>query len=218
MCFIHFGLRSTNPVWNNQNQFGGGSRTSNDMGLTKLGKNLIEKLVQKRIAIDLSHTNETTFFDIINLCKKLKNEGQRPIVMASHSNVKALCNIPRNLSDGQILAIKDLDGVIGVVSIKNFCIKSQDICNPNIDFEQKYIDHINYLKKLLGGIENIAIATDDMKYYDIEPEYYQNLNIYPHCEVKKRLEIALKKNQYQKKEIMDILEGNFVSKVLNQLS
>ena len=68
------GLRSTNIVWNNENQFGGGAKASEDCGLTELGKELIKKLIQKRIAIDLSHANEKTFWDIIlGKHKKLKN-------------------------------------------------------------------------------------------------------------------------------------------------
>jgi len=211
------GLRSTNPVWSNKNKFGGGVRADKKYGLTELGKKLMGKLVNKKIAIDLSHANETTFFDIIDLCGKMKKEGKAPIVFASHSNAKAICNVPRNLTDEQILAIKGLGGIIGVVSIKNFCIDTDDICNPDIDYEQKYIDHINYIRDLLGGVENIAVATDDMKYYYIEPEYYQNLNIYSHIEVKEKLQRGLMRNGYSQMEIYKILEGNFKEKILERI-
>lgn len=211
------GLRSTNPVWSNKNKFGGGVRANKNEGLTKLGEQLIEKLVNKKIAIDLSHANETTFFDIINICRKMKTEGKDPIVFASHSNAKVICDVPRNLTDEQILTIKELGGVIGVVSIKNFCIDTKDICDSNIDYEQKYIDNINYIRNLLGGIENIAVATDDMKYYFIEPEYYQNLNIYSHFDVKEKLKKALVKNDYKETEIQKILEDNFKEKILGRL-
>lgn len=211
------GLKSTNIVWNNENKFGGGAKANKNIGLTKLGKALVEKLIDKKIAIDLSHANEKTFFDIIDICKYMKNHGKDPIVFASHSNTKAICDVPRNLTDEQIIAIKNLDGVIGIVSMKNFCINTDDICNPNIDFEQKYIEHINYIKNLLGGIENIAVATDDMRYYYIEPEYYQNANIYLHYEVKEKLENALIKNSYNNFEIDQILENNFKEKILSRL-
>jgi len=211
------GLRSTNPVWNNKNKFGGGIRSSKKIGLTQLGTQLIEKLIQKKIAIDLSHANETTFFDIIELCRKMKKIGKDPIVFASHSNVKSICNVPRNLTDNQILAIKELGGILGIVSIKNFCIDTQNICDPNINYEQKYIDHINYIRNLLGDVENIAVSTDDMKYYFIEPTYYQNLNIYPLFEIKKRLKTALIKNNYTEIEIKKILENNFKEKILKRL-
>lgn len=210
----NLGLRSTNPVWNNQNKFGGGTRADNKVGLTRLGEKLIEKLVKKRIAIDLSHANERTFFDIINLCKEMQKQGEEPIVFASHSNSRTLCDVPRNLTDEQIIAIKELNGVIGVVSIKTFCVNTNDICNPNIDYEQKYVEHINYIKNLLGGVDNISVATDDMKYYYIEPEYYQNINVFPHYSVKEKLTKVLIKNNYTEKEIKKILEENFKEKIL----
>lgn len=212
------GLRSTNLVWSNKNKFGGGVRTDKNDGLTKLGEQLIEKLVEKKIAIDLSHANETTFFDIINLCRKMKKEGKEPIVLASHSNARAICDVPRNLTDQQILAIKELGGIIGVVSIKKFCVDTDDISNSNIDFEQKYIQHINYIRDLLGNVENVAVATDDMKYYYIEPQYYQNLNIYSHFEVAKKLKKGLIRNGYNQYEIKKILEGNFKEKILERIN
>ena len=48
-----------------------------------------------------------------------------------------------------------------------------------------------------------------MKYYDIEPEYYQNANVYLHYEVKNDLENALIRNGYNHFEIEQILENNF---------
>lgn len=209
------GLRSTNPVWNNKNKFGGGVKADKNDGLTKLGEQLIKKLVEKKIAIDLSHANEKTFFDIIQICKI--NMDRAPVVFASHSNAKSICNVPRNLTDNQILAIKELGGIVGVVSFKEFCIDTKDICNFNIDFEQKYIDHINYIRDLLGGVENIAVSTDDMRYYYIEPEYYQNANIYSHFEVKKKLKEGLIKNNYNEIEIEKILKGNFNEKILERI-
>ena len=70
----------------------------------------------------------------------------------------------------------------------NACVNMLDLLC--INFEEKYLEHFNYIRNLLGGIENIAVATDDMKYYYIEPEYYQNANIYLHYEVKEKFENA----------------------------
>ena len=211
------GLKSTNIVWNHANKFGGGVKANENYGLTELGEKLVKKLIKKGIAIDLSHANERTFWDIIKICKEWKEKGENPIVFASHSNAKSICNVPRNLKDEQILSIKELDGVIGVVSIKPFCIEEISVCNPNIDYEQEYIKHINYMKELLGGIEHICVATDDMKYYDMEPEYYQNINIYEHNRVKEKLSKTLERNNYDKNEIKKILQTNFKQKILGKL-
>ena len=137
--------------------FGGGAKGNKDRGLTNLGMKLVKKLVDKKIAIDLSHANEQTFYDVIDLCNKLKSKGKEPIVFASHSNVKSICNHPRNLSDNQIIKIKELDGIIGIVAVKPFCIKEEKFDKENIKYQQAYIKHIKYIENLLGGIENIAI-------------------------------------------------------------
>lgn len=56
-----------------------------------------------------------------------------------------------------------------------------------------------------------------MKYYYIEPEYYQNANIFSHDNIKKPLTIALKNNNYTEKEINQILNTNFKEKILKAL-
>lgn len=206
------GLRSTGIVWNNKNKFGAGVRALNTDGLTNLGEELIEKLVNKKIAIDLSHANEKTFYDIINKCKELKQKGYKPIVFASHSNTKMYCNVPRNLTDRQLLEIKYLDGIVGVVSIKEFCTRYR-----NLDFEKAYINHINYLKRLFGDLNNIAVATDDMSYYKIQPEIYQNMNVFKQEEVKQKIENLLLKNNYKPEEINQMFIGNVYKKVIEKL-
>lgn len=168
-----------------------------------MGKELIYKLVEKQITIDLSHANEKTFWDIITVVQGLKKYN--PKIIASHSNCKELCNIPRNLKDEQILAIKEVNGIIGLVSIKNFCKNTN---NLNDNFEEEYIKHINYIKDILGGITNIGIATDDMSYYEIQPEYYKNINVYNLKKVANGMQEMLQKNGYTKEETEKILYKN----------
>ena len=163
------GVRSVNIVWNNKNKFGGGTRAESNLGLTDLGEELVEKLIDKNIAIDLSHANEKTFYDIIEKAKYLKNKGKNPKIFASHSNLKSIYNVKRNLKDKQIIKIKELDGIIGIVEYKGF------VCEENENYEQYYLKHINYLKNLLDGVENIALSTDDEIYYN---KILENANIF----------------------------------------
>jgi len=174
-------------------------------GLTKLGEELIYKLVDKNITIDLSHSNEKTFFDIINICKKLKKKGKNPLVIESHSNVKAICDVSRNLTDEQLLEIKNLNGIIGIVEIKSFCRVSE---NLKEDFQQDYIRHINYVKDLFGGVDNIGVSTDDMSYYRINRRYYKNLNIFKLEEVACRITELLLENGYSEEDVEKIIRGN----------
>lgn len=211
------GVRSVNIVWNNDNKFGGGARGNEKQGLTTLGEKLVKRLVELNIAIDLSHSNEKTFYDIIYICNKLKEKGKEPIVFASHSNCKAICDVKRNLSDDQILEIKRLNGVIGVVGIKKFCkILSESWTDEQETkkYRLAYAQHINHIRNLLGDVENIAVSTDDMSYYKIEPEYYQNANIFRQKEVKNGIKKLLLNDGYSKEEINSILYKNFENKIL----
>ena len=202
------GVRSVNIVWNNDNKFGGGVKGNNKRGLTSLGKELVEKLVDTNIAIDLSHANEKTFYDIINICTNLKNTGKIPKVFASHSNSKSICNNIRNLSDDQIIKIKELNGLIGVVSVKPFCIQEKRLHKCNLKYEKAYIEHIKYIKKLLNGVENIAVSTDDMTYYKISKRYYKHFNVFKQNKMKKRLEKLLSNDGFKQDEIEKILNRN----------
>lgn len=206
------GVRSIGIVWNNKNKFGAGVRMPNTEGLTSLGEQLIEKLANKKIAIDLSHANEKTFYDIIYRCKELKQKGLDPIVFASHSNAKMYCNVPRNLTDRQLLEIKKLDGIVGIVSIKDFCSRYKDL-----DYEKAYAYHILYLKKLFGNVNNIAVATDDMSYYKIQPKIYQNMNVFKQEDAKQKIEKLLLENNFSKEEIEKILNKNVQEKLIRRL-
>lgn len=210
-----FGVRSVNIVWNNDNKFGGGAKGKKKRGLTALGEELVNKLVDKKIAIDLSHANEKTFYDITNLCINLKQKGKNPIVFASHSNVRKLCNVPRNLSDDQMMKIKELDGVIGIVGVKRFCIKEDKFNNDKKKYYNAYVKHIKYIKDLLGGVDNIAVSTDDMSYY--ETRYYRNFNVFKQENIKHELEKLLLRNGFSKNEVEKILYRNFYKKILNRL-
>ena len=209
------GVRSVNIVWNNDNKFGGGAKGEKARGLTDLGKELVKKLVDKKIAIDLSHSNEKTFFDIVDLCIELKKKGKNPIVFASHSNVKQICNHPRNLSDEQIRKIKELDGVIGIVGVKSFCIEEEKFDKRNKKYQKAYIEHIKYIRDLLDGVDNISVSTDDMTYY--ETEYYEHFNVFKQENIRKELEKQLYKNDFNKKNIEKILYCNFYNKILKRL-
>ncbi len=211
------GVRSVNIVWNNDNKFGGGAKGNKERGLTLQGKELVKKLVDKNIAIDLSHANEKTFYDIIELCKDLKSKGKEPIVFASHSNVKKLCNNQRNLSDDQILKIKELDGVIGVVGVKPFCIDEEKFELRRYRYQKAYIEHIKYIKNLLGGTSNIAVSSDDMTYYKTNKQYYKYFNVFKQNKMKKQLESLLYKNDFSKEDVENILHKNFEDKILHRL-
>jgi membrane dipeptidase len=106
------GLRSLGPVWSRPNIFGHGvpfrfpSPPDTGPGLTDLGKELVRQCNARKILIDLSHMSERGFWDVAAL-------SNAPLV-ASHSNVHALCRSSRNLTERQLAAIRERQGLVGL--------------------------------------------------------------------------------------------------------
>ena len=75
-------------------------------GLNEFGKSVVKKMNTLGMMIDVSHIGEQTFWDVMKTTTKP--------VLASHSNAYALCAVPRNLKDSQLLAIAKNGGVIDV--------------------------------------------------------------------------------------------------------
>lgn len=106
------GLRSLGPVWSRPTIFAHGvpmafpSTPDIGDGLTEAGVRLVKACNQKGMMIDLSHLNEAGFWDVAKL-------SDAPLI-ATHSNVHNLCPSSRNLTDKQLDAIRDSDGLVGV--------------------------------------------------------------------------------------------------------
>ena len=193
------GVRSTTITWNNENKFGGGIKS--DSRLSTIGAQLVEKLIEKNIKIDLSHANEKTFFDIVNKCNELKNKGYKPKIFVSHSNLKSVCSNIRNISDEQANIIRKFGGIIGLVEYKKF-ISSDD------NYEEKFIEHIKHLKELFGDVKNIALSTDDEIFYNKKLE---KSNLYNSVEVCEKIKRLLLDNGFKLKEVNAILYENAYS-------
>ena len=103
-----FGCRHAMLSWNEQNDLSTGTKGDPNRGLTDLGKKAVRKLHDKHMLVDVSHTNERTFWDMAKV-------GGGPL-MASHSNARALADVVRNLTDCQLLEIRDTNGIVGLNS------------------------------------------------------------------------------------------------------
>ena len=101
------GFRHGMLTWNDDNEFAAGATfTGEDKGLTPQGIQVVRRMEELGMIIDVSHASEKTFWDIM--------ENTSAPVIASHSNAWALCHHPRNLKDDQIRAIAERGGVIGM--------------------------------------------------------------------------------------------------------
>lgn len=146
------GFRQISLTWNEQNAFATGVRGDLNRGLTDLGKKAVKIIEDLGIILDVSHTNDKTFWDIYSVATK-------PII-ASHSNARALCNVPRNITDEQIKAIGETNGLVGINAFNEFIHVDRD--KRNVDF---LINHIEHIVDLIG-IDHVAFGFDFFEYLE----------------------------------------------------
>lgn len=171
------GLRSILPVWNQQNQYGSGPRTEG--GLTEAGIEFIKDALDLGIVIDVSHANVNTFNGILDVYEQERTSNS--IIIASHSNVKRICNNARNLNDEQLLRLKNIGGYIGLVLYSEF-ISDKEKENKR----EKFMEHLDYLINNIGfDVNKIVIATDNMEI--LENEKYKSSSVLPIGQVKEEL-------------------------------
>jgi len=235
------GVRYITLTWNNSTKWAtsasdetkkdGALNSEGKKGLTKFGKEIINKMNKLGILIDVSHVGEQTFWDVIANTKK-------PII-ASHSSVYDICPHPRNLKDDQIKAIAKNGGVIQINFNSGFLDstvgKKEDEflekhkleidslklsgVNPYLAEELMYpkyhqeseelkasfnlvIEHIEYIIKL-AGVDYVGIGSD----FDgmvLPPKQLNDVTKYP------LITKALLEKGYNEKDIDKILGGNIL--------
>lgn len=141
-----FGARHASLTWNEQNELATGVKGNPEDGLTKYGVEAVKRLEQLGMIVDVSHANEKTFWDIYETSTK-------PFI-ASHSNCKALCNSPRNLTDEQLKAIGQRGGVVGLNAFSDFVAENKD----ERDFEH-LVGHIDHMVEVMG-IDHVGLGFD----------------------------------------------------------
>lgn len=206
------GLRSIVLVWNNKNKYGSGNRTNG--GITKEGIDFLNKAIDLGIAIDLSHANKNTFYGMIEVIKENQKQGKNVICFASHSNSKALCDRNRNLDDKQLLAIKEVDGLIGLFSNRNFVTNNYEMSKQ--EQQKEYLKHIIYISKIIG-VDSIMLSTDDMRFCsDIDYEYAE-LPIFNYNDIKEEIENLLL-TSFSIDDTNKIMYKNAYNKIISKLN
>lgn len=149
------GLRSLGPVWSRTNIFGHGvpfrfpGSPDTGPGLTDAGRRLVSACNRMGIMVDLSHMTEKGFWDVAAL-------STAPLV-ASHSNVHALSASPRNLTDDQLRAIRDSDGLVGLNFATGF-LRPDGKFLPDADPELM-VRHLDHLIGILGE-SRVGLGSD----------------------------------------------------------
>ena len=142
------GIRLMTILWNYENCIGyPNNRDSAKMqqGLKPFGKEVVERMGELGMIIDVSHASDGTFWDVLRY--------QKGPVVASHSNCRALCDHPRNLSDEMIHSLAERGGIAGLNFYGYFLDGSSE---SRID---AMVTHMKHMIKV-GGSDFPAIGTD----------------------------------------------------------
>lgn len=236
--FYNRGARYMTLTWNNSVSWASSAADESKgqlpfgvKGLSDFGKQIVQRMNQLGMMVDISHVGEQTFKDVIGITKK-------PII-ASHSSVYSLCPHPRNLKDEQIQAIGKNGGVIFINFYSGFIDSSymqrKDSFNkshkPEVDslvglkwhmnqvedwLFKKYpqevadlrpaldqlIDHIDYVVKLIG-VNHVGLGSD-FDGIESAPKGLEGVEDFP------KVTEALLKRGYSKKQVKKILGENFL--------
>ncbi len=143
--FYALGQRVSQLTYND-NLIGGGSTDPKNVGLTKYGAQIVDRMNQLGMAVDVSHCSDRTALDAI--------EASRKPVLVTHSNCRALVpGSARCRTDEAIRKLAAKGGVIGVTMVRGFVGAGGSVTIEN------FLDHIDHIANL-AGIEHAGIGSD----------------------------------------------------------
>ncbi|OGS68991.1 MAG: peptidase [Firmicutes bacterium RBG_13_65_8] len=139
------GVRSLGLVWNQRNLIadGVGERRTGG-GLTNFGVAVVEEMNRLGMLVDVSHLSDPGFWHVAETC--------RGPFAATHSNARAVCDHPRNLTDDQLKALARSGGVTGL----NFAPAFVSAENADVS---KLIDHLDHIVQLVGP-DHVGLGSD----------------------------------------------------------
>ena len=132
-------------TWNYENEIGTPAKLDATTGLKPFGFEFLKEMDRRGIAADVSHLNVAGFWDVVNHAKIAP--------LASHSDCRWLCDVPRNLYKDQVQALIERKGFIGVNFYSDFLATGRP---ATLDDVLRHIDGICEL----GGEDVIGFGSD----------------------------------------------------------
>lgn len=142
--FDNLGVRVMQPVYNRRNLMGDGCLEPNNGGLSLLGRELVARLNERRILVDMSHAGSRTQAEAIALSKL-------PCAI-THSGCRALNDNPRNTYDREMRALAERGGVMGIYFMPFLRPGGQQT-------RDDVIAHLEHAVKVMGE-DHVGIGTD----------------------------------------------------------
>lgn len=158
------GVRLMHLTYNRRNFIADGCAETADGGLSDLGRELVARLNQAGIIVDVPHTG-------LKSSREAAQISSKPI-MASHTAARALFDFIRCKDDATLKAIAESGGMVGVYAYAGMLGGSDDL--------NMMLDHIGYIAKLIGT-DHVGIGTD-LQYVHNWPEEVYAMRSYPNAE------------------------------------
>jgi membrane dipeptidase len=147
-AWVRRGVRLVGLAHGSDNELAGSSTGKKRGGLTDKGKKLARRAVEAGALLDVSHLSDASFEDVAAISRELGV----PFV-ATHSNARALCKHPRNLTDAQLRAIAASGGVVGLNFHGPYVSDSPDPGLPEVVAQAEHILRV-------AGEDTLAIGSD----------------------------------------------------------
>jgi len=138
------GVCAVNLTWNHANFLCGSNVSETGRGLNDYGRAFVRRAQALDIVIDVSHCSDAAFWDLVKMT-------ERPII-ASHSDARACCGHPRNLTDDMFRALCETGGVAGINFYRDFLAEK----DATLDDAVRHIEH--FLD--LGGEKHLGLGGD----------------------------------------------------------
>ena len=149
------GLRSVGIVWSRPNAFASGvpfrfpGSPDTGSGLTDAGRALVRRCNEMGILLDLAHLNERGFWDVASLT-------DAPLAV-SHTAAHVLCASTRNLTDRQLDAVGESDGIVGVMfHVGSLRVDGQSIADTPLS---EITRHVDYIARRIG-VDHVGFGSD----------------------------------------------------------
>ena len=142
--FHALGVRMAGLTWNRRNAFADGAAEEGG-GLSRLGRELVDRFVRLGVILDLAHASRGAFTEI------LERTGGAPVI-CSHGACSAVHDTPRNLDDDQLRALADAGGVLGLM-LHPIAI------GPERRTLDGVVDHLEHAVSVMGG-DRVCLGGD----------------------------------------------------------
>jgi membrane dipeptidase len=142
--FHALGVRMAGLTWNRRNAFADGAAEDGG-GLSRLGRELVDRLVSLGVILDLAHASRGTFAEILD-------RAATAPVLCSHGGCRGVYDTPRNLEDDQLRALADADGLFGLM-LHPIAI------GPERRTLDGVVDHLEHAVAVMG-LERVCLGGD----------------------------------------------------------